>query len=217
MLRHLRRTKPVHRDSVALPSICPTSQHARDVAEVRPLRVLLFQRLPSVFRRVFEREKVSGIVARQRWMCFRDRGNCVVPLATVANAEPRNAQQREHKHGYEEDHHRDQDRHRPRQERFGKETGHQEAARDQDRQGDHGEETGRHQNDRQKDVADRRGLGGFEEGPQTHVLQRDGRSDGETRALDFPGRQDARRNTLRRDPPRPAKGHRRPIQEGSAQ
>ncbi|QDT05325.1 hypothetical protein K227x_37250 [Rubripirellula lacrimiformis] len=23
-------------------------------------------------------------------MCFRDRGNCVVPLATVANAEPRN-------------------------------------------------------------------------------------------------------------------------------
>ncbi len=96
----------------------------------------------------------------------------MVPLATVANAEPRNAQKREHKHGYEEDHHRDQDR--PRQERFGKEAGRQKAARPEDRQGDLGEETGRYQNDRQKDVADGRGLGGFEEGPQTHVLQRDG-------------------------------------------
>lgn len=121
---------------------------------------------------VFAREKVSGIVARQRWMCFRTRGNCVVPLATVANAEPRNAQQWGHKHGYEEDHHRDQDC--PRQERFGKEAGRQKAARPEDRQGNHGKQTGRHQNDRQKDVSDRRGLGGFEEGPQTHVLQRDG-------------------------------------------
>ncbi|TWU04911.1 hypothetical protein Pla52n_29560 [Stieleria varia] len=36
-------------------------------------------------------------------MCFRTLGNCAVPLATVANAEQRNAQQREHKHGYQED------------------------------------------------------------------------------------------------------------------
>ncbi|TWT84761.1 hypothetical protein CA13_62410 [Planctomycetes bacterium CA13] len=118
-------------------------------------------------------------------MCFRDRGNCVVPLATVANAEKSKPQQREHKHGYEENHHRDQDR--CRQEDFGKETGYQEDDREEARHEEGSSETSR----QEKDQPDRRGPDGFEEKPQTDVLQRNGRSDGEGEALGFPRRQDA--------------------------
>lgn len=133
------------------------------------------------------------------WMCFRNRGNCVIPPAMGLDGNDEYLTQRERNDGYTKERNRYQGRYQEVRQQASQEAN------------DHGKQDV----DRaDQDEPDQRSDGGPKESPQADELQRDGRSDGSPGLVVNAWGQDAACDPIRLDPTRHREGRGSAVRQG---